>query len=94
METRKLNLNLKRNPNSMSEGKEMTNLEFAHETRKQIDNAIQHAEALAKRLNRGAGGREASLVITKLQEGKMWGGKVCGEIDGGELPADYPHDKA
>ncbi len=33
-------------------------------------------------------GREISLVITKLQEGKMWAGK-CLEQIGSELPAEF-----
>jgi hypothetical protein len=37
-------------------------------------------------------GREISLVITKLQEGKMWAGK-CLEMIGSELPKEF-QDKA
>jgi len=36
----------------------------------------------------GYGGREISLVITKLQEAKMWAGKILEEL-GSELPAEY-----
>lgn len=37
-------------------------------------------------------GREIALVITKLEEAKMWGGK-CLEAIGSELPAEFA-DKA
>jgi len=53
-----------------------------------IDGIIKQAQALKKSLGRGEGGREISLVITKLQEGKMWGGMILGAL-GSELPEQF-----
>lgn len=63
-----------------------------HAFRKAIDANIQEAESITKDLNRAAGAREAALVKTKLQEAKMWAGKILEEL-GSELPAEY-QDKA
>lgn len=60
--------------------------------RVQIDKNIQEAQTLADAIGRGSGGREISLVITKLQEGKMWAGKIL-EALGSELPKEF-RDKA
>ena len=62
-----------------------------HELRKQIDACVVETNRL-RQANTPAG-REISLIHTKLQEAKMWGGKALGEM-GSELPADYPHDSA
>lgn len=59
--------------------------------RVQIDASVQRAETwLAK--PRGNGAREMSLVRTKLQEAKMWAGKVL-EVAGNPFPAELA-DKA
>lgn len=57
-----------------------------------IDATINEAKALADKLQSFHGKREASLVITKLQEGKMWAGKILEEL-GSELPKQF-QDKA
>lgn len=61
---------------------------MTHELRKNIDACIKEAQKHAEMIGRGAGGREVSLVITKLQEGKMWAGKIL-EAVGSELPEQY-----
>lgn len=63
-----------------------------HLFRKHIDAVIQEAQDYQQAIGRNAGGREISLVVTKLQEGKMWAGKIL-EAMGSELPAQY-RDKA
>lgn len=63
-----------------------------HQLRKEIDRTIQKAQAMSEMIARGEGGREVALVITKLQEAKMWAGKGL-EATGSELPAQY-QDKA
>lgn len=62
-----------------------------HELRKHIDSVIIEAGVHKASLGR-IGGREISLVYTKLQEAKMWAGKVLEEL-GSELPKEY-QDKA
>ncbi|MDR1323411.1 MAG: hypothetical protein LBK68_03125 [Candidatus Margulisbacteria bacterium] len=59
-----------------------------HDLRLSIAKAVKHAQSLKEPKI----GREISLVITKLQEAKMWGGK-CLEMAGEPLPASYPHDE-
>jgi len=59
-----------------------------HAFRKAVDAVIKSAQALQGKAGYGGGGREISLVVTKLQEGKMWAGKVLEEI-GSELPEQY-----
>jgi len=64
-----------------------------HALRKAIDSVINQAKDLANNeevggIGRGPGGREVSLVITKLQEAKMWAGKILEEL-GSELPKEY-----
>jgi len=49
------------------------------EKRVQIDACIQAVRGLAEEINRGPGGREIALCITKLQEAKMWLGQALGE---------------
>ena len=46
-----------------------------------IDASIQEVKSLA-------GSRANSLVVTKLEEAKMWAGKIFEEI-GRELPTEY-----
>ncbi len=53
-----------------------------------IDASIKEAQTVAKMINRGNGGREVALSITKLQEAKMWAGKALEEY-GHPLPAYY-----
>ena len=62
-----------------------------HNLRKQVDACIT-AVGTIKDQKPAKGGREFSLAYTKLQEAKMWLGKVLEEL-GSELPAQYT-DKA
>lgn len=59
---------------------------FVKTLRVEIDRNIVKARGLQKQLP--AGGREIALVITKLQEAKMWAGQVLGEL-GSELPKEF-----
>jgi len=70
----------------------MPNNEEIHEFRKQIDAVIQRAQLLQSAIGRNNGGREISLVVTKLQEGKMWAGKIL-EAFGSPFPKELA-DKA
>jgi hypothetical protein len=65
-----------------------------HQLRKEIDAVTQKFQNLQGQVaaHKGKGGREIALVVTKLQEGKMWAGKIL-EALGSELPAEYA-DKA
>lgn len=63
-----------------------------HAFRKSIDANIQEADSIIRDLKGGAGIAEATLVKRKLQEGKMWAGKVL-EALGSELPTEF-QDKA
>src|SRR5579875_3859 len=53
-----------------------------------IDASIKEAQTVARMINRGNGGREVALSITKLQEAKMWAGQALGEY-GHKLPEEY-----
>lgn len=67
--------------------------ELVHKLRQEISKAKQTADLVSKAIERGPGGREVSLLITKLEEAKMWGGKALGAL--GELPPEgYAHDEA
>lgn len=66
--------------------------EAIHTLRKDIDQRIVDAQNFQSEIGRGSGGREISIVVTKLQEAKMWAGKIL-EAFGSELPAQY-QDKA
>jgi len=44
----------------------------AEQVRKAIEAALLDAHALAREINRGEGGREVALAITKLQEALHW----------------------
>lgn len=66
--------------------------EEIHAFRKEVDAVIQKAQTLQTNIGRNTGGREISLVVTKLQEGKMWAGKIL-EAIGSPFPAELA-DKA
>lgn len=61
-----------------------------HVLRKEVDVVIQHVGAQKPVLSKGQ--REIAIAYTKLQEAKMWLGKVLEEL-GSELPKEY-QDKA
>jgi hypothetical protein len=63
-----------------------------HALRKQIDAVINASKNHQTAIGRNAGGREISLAVTKLQEAKMWCGKILEEL-GSELPKEF-QDKA
>lgn len=71
-----------------------------HSLRKEIDRAISDAQIIRQWSKPNTNvtapgtdyGREISIVITKLQEAKMWAGK-CLEMLGSELPKEF-QDKA
>jgi len=56
--------------------------------RVEIDKNIQESNKAKVSLGRDPGGREIALVVTKLEEAKMWAGKVLGEM-GRKLPEEY-----
>jgi hypothetical protein len=68
--------------------KEEINAEI-HALRLSIAEATKTAKSISVKIGRNAGGRELSLVITKLQEAKMWGGKVL-EENGEPVISDEP----
>ena len=78
----------------MADTREMTHEEKAHDVRKKIDAIIQYVSGIKadQRPEYAKGKREWALVDTKLQEAKMWAGKVLEEL-GSELPEKY-QDKA
>ena len=60
-----------------------------HELRKKIDELIYEVEeSLTNEALNGECGRAYSLVRTKLQEAKMWTGKVL-EHSGNPLPNEF-----
>lgn len=65
--------------------------EDVHSFRQQIDGLIQCAKKVLD-TKPTSGGRELALVHTKLQEAKMWAGKILEEL-GSELPKEF-QDKA
>lgn len=67
---------------------EITLTNAVKELRVSIDGDTRYAQSLAQEINRGPGGSEMALAITKLQEAKMWVGQVLGEI-GHKLPEEY-----
>ena len=69
---------------------EMAHQEKAHDVRKEIDAVINYVFTVKNdtREEYSKGKREWALVYTKLQEAKMWAGKVLEEL-GSELPAQY-----
>lgn len=76
--------------NNMSAMAEMQPQEKLHDLRKNIDAVIQYASSIKNdsRPEYSKGKREIALVYTKLQEAKMWAGKVLEEM-GSELPKEY-----
>jgi exonuclease VII small subunit len=74
----------------MASQAEMSTEDFCHQTRKQIDAIIQSLGVTKPIFPKGQ--RELALTYTKLQEAKMWMGKVLEEL-GSELPKEY-QDKA
>ena len=74
------------------EDKKIISKEELHNFRKEIDKCIKQAQMfiLCDFVENGntAGKRENALVITKLQEAKMWAGKVL-EATGNELPDEF-----
>ena len=72
-------------------GEEIMTVADIKQLRRKIDGEIQHAQAL-RDSRPEKGGREISIVVTKLQEAKMWCGKVLEEM-GSELPKEF-QDKA
>lgn len=62
--------------------------EQIHDLRKETDSVLQHVNILRQYKGRVNGMREVKLAYTKLQEAKMWLGKVLEEL-GSELPAQY-----
>jgi len=73
---------------------EMTHQEKVHDIRQKIDAIIIYVGGVKNdtREEYSKGKREWALVYTKLQEAKMWAGKILEEL-GSELPAQY-QDKA
>jgi hypothetical protein len=65
--------------------------ENLHELRVEISKVIEFTDMVASLIERGAGGRELSLVKTKLQEAKMWAGLSLGER-GSKLPEQFRDD--
>lgn len=63
-------------------------LDFTHGLRKHVDQCIVEVDFLAAKVGRNDGGREVALAKTKLQEAKMWLGKVL-EASGSELPKEF-----
>ena len=66
--------------------------EQIHGLRKEVDAVIQSVGKLRAVHGHPKGMREVKLAYTKLQEAKMWLGKVLEEL-GSELPAQF-QDKA
>lgn len=74
--------------------REMTVAEKCHDLRRKIDALIIYSGMIKEdsRPEYQKGKREIALVYTKLQEAKMWVGKVL-EEQGHELPVEF-QDKA
>lgn len=74
--------------------REMNPQEKMHDLRKRIDANISYVKFIKDdmRPEYSKGKRELALVYTKLQEAKMWAGKVLEEM-GSELPVEF-QDKA
>lgn len=69
---------------------EMQPQEKMHDLRQQIDRIIKYAKSVRDdtRPEYASGKREIALAFTKLQEAKMWVGKVLEEM-GSELPVEF-----
>lgn len=61
---------------------------WLHDFRKAIDANILQAKESLDVPSEGPGRREMEIALTKLQEAKMWVGKVL-EAVGSELPAEF-----
>ena len=72
--------------------REMDYDEKMHDIRQKIDAIIGYVGNVKNDTRYAKGKREIALVYTKLQEAKMWAGKVLEEI-GQPLPAEF-QDKA
>ena len=70
----------------------INSLEDVHNFRTEIDANIKKAQAFAQGYFVGAGStkgkRECALVITKLQEAKMWCGKIL-EAENKPFPEEF-----
>lgn len=55
-------------------------MDQTEDLRRSFQQTMAQAQALAARVNRGAGGREIALVITKLQEAQFWLGDAEGHM--------------
>ena len=66
--------------------------EAIHTLRKDIDARIRDAQNFQAEMGHTPGGREIALVVTKLQEAKMWAGKIL-EALGTPFPPELA-DKA
>lgn len=80
------------NQDAQPMGPALPTQEEIHAFRKEIDAVIQKSQDLQSSFGRNPGGREISLVVTKLQEGKMWAGKIL-EAIGSPFPPELA-DKA
>ena len=78
--------------NKSQDTRPMTPEELVHETRKNIDAVIKFVKVQKDSEYQKKGKRELALAYTKLQEAKMWMGKVLEEF-GSELPKEF-QDKA
>ncbi|MCK9601371.1 MAG: hypothetical protein M0R06_20185 [Sphaerochaeta sp.] len=67
---------------------EINIVEDVKELRLNIAEVTNRARTISTNIARGLGGRELALVITKLQEAKMWAGKMLEEI-GNPLPEEF-----
>lgn len=72
------------------EAEQKANNDLVHGLRKATDSVIVQVKESKNILPKGQ--RELALAYTKLQEAKMWLGKVLEEL-GSELPKEY-QDKA
>jgi len=57
-----------------------------YETQAHLNHSLVDARKIAEQINRGTGGREVALAITKLQEAKMWLKQAVEEIDAAAHP--------
>jgi hypothetical protein len=80
--------------NDQEASREMNYDEKMHDIRQKIDGIISYVGMVKNdsRPEYGKGKREIALVYTKLQEAKMWAGKVLEEV-GQPLPTEF-QDKA
>lgn len=74
---------------SVEAQREMTYEEKCHDLRQKIDGLIKYAGSIKgdSRPEYAKGKREGAIVYTKLQEAKMWTGKILEEL-GTPFPAE------